>query len=217
MLPLPHDAKEVVLKGWVHRARLQQDMVHRCSRPTGHVQCVAKREIVGDECFESLRNALIESSVEIKGIVEPTDREHGHEVQVTSATVIGPVNPDRPFPITESAMEESDGGETEFLLDNRHLYLRTRRMTTMLKIRSTVLGQSTHTSVTETSLSTRPQTSLQARWKVEAHCSKSHTSARRHTSPSLGSSMQRQLCQPWSVCTQWHPHFEPRRAGQGGT
>ena len=136
-----HDAKEVVLKGWVHRARGSNKIWFIVVRDsTGHIQCVAKREAVGDECFQSLRNALIESSVEITGVVEPTDREHGHEVRVTSATVVGPVNPDRPFPITESAMEDSDGGETEFLLDNRHLYLRTSRMTTMLKVRSTVFG-----------------------------------------------------------------------------
>ena len=136
-----HDAKEVVLKGWVHRTRGSNKIRFLVLRDsTGNVQCVAKREVVGDECFESLKNALIESSVEITGVVEPTDREHGHEIQVTSATVVGPVNPARPFPITESAMEDSDGGETEFLLDNRHLYLRTSRMTTMLKIRSTVFG-----------------------------------------------------------------------------
>ena len=136
-----HDAKEIVLKGWVHRTRGSNKIRFLVLRDsTGNVQCVAKREVVGDECFESLKNALIESSVEITGVVEPTDREHGHEVQVTSATVVGPVNPTRPFPITESAMEDSDGGETEFLLDNRHLYLRTSRMTTMLKIRSTVFG-----------------------------------------------------------------------------
>ena len=37
-------------------------------------------------------------------------------------------------------MDEAEGGETEFLLDNRHLYLRTSRMTTMLKIRSSVFS-----------------------------------------------------------------------------
>ena len=41
--------------------------------------------------------------------------------------MIGGVNPERPFPITESAMTSADGGETEFLLDHRHLYLRTSR------------------------------------------------------------------------------------------
>ncbi len=136
-----HDAEEVVLKGWVHRARGSNNIWFLVLRDsTGHVQCVAKREVLGDECFESLRNALIESSLEITGVVEPTEREHGHEIQITSANVVGPVNPERPFPITESAMEESDGGETEFLLDNRHLYLRTSRMTTMMKIRSSVFG-----------------------------------------------------------------------------
>ena len=136
-----HDGKTVELKGWVHRTRGSNKIRFIVVRDsTGHVQCVAKRDTVGDECFETLKNALIETSVVIRGVVEATDREHGHEVQVSEAEVIGPVNPDRPFPITESAMDEADGGETEFLLDNRHLYLRTGRMTTMLKVRSSVFG-----------------------------------------------------------------------------
>ena len=136
-----HDGEEVELMGWIHRARGSNKIWFVVIRDsTGKVQCVVKRDIVGDECFEIISNSLIESSVVIRGKVEPTDREHGHEVQVSSATVVGPVNPDRPFPITESAMSDSDGGETEFLLDNRHLYLRTGRMTTMMKIRSEVFG-----------------------------------------------------------------------------
>ena len=136
-----HDGETVELKGWVHRTRGSNKIRFIVVRDsTGHVQCVAKRDSVGDECFEALKNALIETSVVIRGVVEATDREHGHEVQVSEAEVIGPVNPERPFPITESAMDEADGGEPEFLLDNRHLYLRTSRMTTMLKIRSSVFG-----------------------------------------------------------------------------
>jgi asparaginyl-tRNA synthetase len=99
-----------------------------------------KRDVVGDESFDNVKGALIESSVILKGIVKSTDREHGHELQVTNAQVIGAVNPENPFPITESAMLEAQGGESEFLLDNRHLYLRTNRMTNMLKIRSTIFG-----------------------------------------------------------------------------
>ena len=59
---------------------------------------------------------------------------------ISNGVIIGAVNAQNPFPITESAMEQAEGGETEFLLDNRHLYLRTSRMTTMLKIRSTIIG-----------------------------------------------------------------------------
>ena len=136
-----HDGAEVELKGWVHRSRGSNKIRFIVLRDsTGTVQCVIKREVVGDETFEAMKGTLVESSLMLTGIVEPTEREHGHEVQVTSAVVVGPVNPERPFPITESAMAEAEGGETEFLLDNRHLYLRTGRMTTMLKMRSTVFG-----------------------------------------------------------------------------
>ena len=136
-----HDGEEVELKGWVHRSRGSNKIRFIVLRDsTGTVQCVIKREVVGDETFEAMKGTLVESSLMLTGIVEPTEREHGHEVQVTSAVVVGPVNPERPFPITESAMAEAEGGETEFLLDNRHLYLRTGRMTTMLKMRSTVFG-----------------------------------------------------------------------------
>ena len=133
--------KEVHLKGWIHRSRGSNAIRFVVLRDsTGTLQCVVKRDKVGDASFEEVASALIESSLEIKGTAIPTDREHGYEIQVTEAKVIGPVDPSNPFPITESAMEEADGGETEFLLDNRHLYLRTGRMTTMLKIRSSVFG-----------------------------------------------------------------------------
>lgn len=133
--------KEVHLKGWIHRSRGSNAIRFVVLRDsTGTLQCVVKRDKVGDASFEEVSSALIESSLEIKGTAIPTDREHGYEIQVTEAKVVGPVDPSNPFPITESAMEEADGGETEFLLDNRHLYLRTGRMTTMLKIRSSVFG-----------------------------------------------------------------------------
>ena len=102
---------------------------------------MVKKDAIGEELFQDVKNVLIETSVIIKGIVNADERaDGGHEVVATSFEIIGPVNPDKPFPITESAMKAADGGETEFLLDNRHLYLRTSRMTTMLQIRSSVFG-----------------------------------------------------------------------------
>jgi asparaginyl-tRNA synthetase len=135
------DGQEVELKGWIHRTRGSNKIRFLVLRDsTGTIQCVIKRDSVGDDSFDSIKSALIESSITLKGSVEVTDREHGYEIQVNSVEIIGSVNPDRPFPITESAMLEAEGGESEFLLDNRHLYLRTSRMTTMLKIRSTIFG-----------------------------------------------------------------------------
>ena len=136
-----YDDSEVEIKGWIHRFRGSNKiwfMVVRDS--TGTIQCVIKKDIVGDVVFDLLRGSLTESSVIIQGNVIPTEREHGRELLVTRGEIIGGVNPSKPYPITESAMDEAEGGETEFLLDNRHLYLRTSRMTTMLKIRSSVFS-----------------------------------------------------------------------------
>ena len=137
-----HDGAEVELKGWIKRSRGSNKIRFVVLRDsTGTIQCVAKRDAIGDDSFESLKGALIETSLILKGIVNADERAPGgHELIVTSAEVVGAVRPETPFPITESAMEAADGGETEFLLDNRHLYLRTGRMTDMLKIRSSVFG-----------------------------------------------------------------------------
>ncbi len=128
-----HDGQHIELKGWINRTRGSNKIRFIVLRDsTGRIQCVAKRADIGDETFEALAGALIETSVIITGIVNVDERsEGGHELVVDSATIIGPVNPENPFPITESAMANADGGETEFLLDNRHLYLRTARMVFM--------------------------------------------------------------------------------------
>lgn len=137
-----YDGQDVELKGWIKRTRGSNKIRFVVLRDsTGIIQCVAKRDVIGDEAFESIASALIESSVIIRGTVNVDERsEGGHELVVSGLEIVGPVDPDRPFPITESAMKAADGGETEFLLDNRHLYLRTGRMTTMLKMRSSVFG-----------------------------------------------------------------------------
>ena len=137
-----YDGQEVELKGWVKRTRGSNKIRFVVLRDsTGSIQCVAKRDTVGDDAFEAIASALIESSLIIKGTVNVDERsEGGHELVVSGVEIVGPVDPERPFPITESAMKAADGGETEFLLDNRHLYLRTSRMTTMLKMRSSVFG-----------------------------------------------------------------------------
>ena len=137
-----YDGQEVELKGWVKRTRGSNKIRFVVLRDsTGSIQCVAKRDTVGDDAFEAVASALIESSLILRGTVNVDERsEGGHELVVSDVEIIGQVDPERPFPITESAMKAADGGETEFLLDNRHLYLRTSRMTTMLKMRSSVFG-----------------------------------------------------------------------------
>mgnify|MGYP001271121927 FL=1 len=137
-----YDGQRVELKGWVKRSRGSNKIRFIVLRDsTGSIQCVAKRDVVGDESFEAIKSALIESSMILHGTANPDERaDGGYEIVIDKIEIVGAVNPETPFPITESAMIAADGGETEFLLDNRHLYLRTSRMTTMLKLRSTVFG-----------------------------------------------------------------------------
>ena len=137
-----HDGGEVELMGWIKRTRGSNKIRFIVLRDsTGTIQCVVKKETIGEDSFEEIKVALIEASVILKGVVNVDERAPGgHELVVSSARVVGAVRPETPFPITQSAMQAAEGGETEFLLDNRHLYLRTSRMTTMLKIRSSVFG-----------------------------------------------------------------------------
>ena len=137
-----YDGQRVELKGWVKRSRGSNKIRFIVLRDsTGSIQCVAKRDVIGDESFEAIKSALIESSMILHGTTNPDERaDGGYEIVIDKIEIVGAVNPETPFPITESAMIAADGGETEFLLDNRHLYLRTSRMTTMLKLRSTVFG-----------------------------------------------------------------------------
>ena len=66
-----YDDAEVELCGWVHRTRGSKKIRFVVLRDsTGTLQCVIKRDTVGEECFESLSNALIESSVRVKGTVK---------------------------------------------------------------------------------------------------------------------------------------------------
>ena len=143
-----HDGATVELKGWIKRTRGSNKIRFIVLRDsTGVIQCVGKRDALGDEAFEALKEALIESSIVLKGTVRVDERaDGGHELDIEHVEIVGPVDPQRPFPITESAMltEDEDGnmvwGGSEFLLDQRHLYLRTSRATTMLKLRSSAFG-----------------------------------------------------------------------------
>ena len=114
---------------------------------TGEIQCVGKKDTIGEEAFLSLKEALIETSIILTGIVNVDQRSQGgHELVVSALQVVGAVDPERPFPINKEALDvvDEDGvpmpGGSEFLLNHRHLYLRTSHMTTMLKLRSSAFG-----------------------------------------------------------------------------
>src|SRR3989344_4160563 len=122
----------VALRGWVYRERGSNAFKFIVLRDsTNIIQCVIKKENVSDKEWKDSDKLLVESSIELEGEIKEDKRAPtGYEVLVKKLKV---VHFAEVFPIKEGASEE-------FLLDKRHLWLRSRKITSILKIRSTVFG-----------------------------------------------------------------------------
>jgi len=126
------EGKIVELKGWVYRHRTSKEVVFIILRDsTGVIQCTFKKDNVPIEVFEKAENLSIESSIKIKGKVKRDKRAPGGYEVVGSDLKI--IHIAERFPIVKDKSKE-------FLRDVRHLWLRSRSMTSILKIRSTVFG-----------------------------------------------------------------------------
>ena len=127
-----HVGEEVVLKGWLYNLRSSGKIVFPQLRDgTGIVQCVALRNTVSPEVWEALKGLGQESSLMVRGTVRADERAPGgFEIDVVDAQVLQPVHD---YPITPK-----EHG-TEFLMDQRHLWLRSRRQHAVLKVRHTVV------------------------------------------------------------------------------
>jgi asparaginyl-tRNA synthetase len=123
--------KDASVRGWIYRTRSSGSIVFVILRDsTGMVQVTVNRESVPEEEFENAKSALVESAVEVTGeVVEDKRSPSGYEVRAKSFKVIHFAEP---FPITKDK-------SVEFLLDKRHLWLRSRHLTSMMKIKATML------------------------------------------------------------------------------
>jgi len=124
--------KTVNIRGWIYRTRSSGNIVFTVIRDvTGIIQATIKKGNLPDKEFEDAKKALIESSLEIKGVVRGDKRAPGgYELQVTGVNII---NFAEPFPIVKDQ-------SPEFLLDQRHLWLRSQNLSSIFKVRSTVVG-----------------------------------------------------------------------------
>ncbi len=127
-----HIGAEVTLKGWLYNSRSSGKLVFLQLRDgTGVVQCVVFKGNVEPEIFEAAKSAGQESSIIVRGAVKADERSPiGVEVDVKTLEVLQNVHD---YPITPK-----EHG-TEFLMDNRHLWIRSRRQHAVLKIRHTVV------------------------------------------------------------------------------
>lgn len=128
------DKKEgdVSLRGWVYRIRDQKDNIFITIRDeTGIIQLIVAKEKLKEEEFLLAKTLGIESSIVVSGQLRKEERSpQGYEIDIDSLELIGKSDN---YPISKDFSEE-------FLLDVRHLWLRSRKMTAILKIRSTAIG-----------------------------------------------------------------------------
>src|SRR4026207_1134784 len=126
-----HVGAEVVLKGWLYNMRSSGKIAFPQLRDgTGVVQCVVLKNAITPELWEQLKGLGQESALSIKGTVRADARAPGgYEIDVVDAKVLQQVHD---YPITPK-----EHG-TEFLMDHRHLWLRSRRQHAVLKVRHTV-------------------------------------------------------------------------------
>ena len=121
--------QEVLLKGWVYNIRSSGKIFFLLVRDgTGIIQCIVERSSAGEELFARAATLTQESSIEISGTVREDKRAPGgYEMSVTGLAVIQIAED---YPITPK-----EHG-TDFLMDNRHLWLRSQRQHAIMKIRA---------------------------------------------------------------------------------
>ncbi len=117
------------IKGWVYRIRKLSNLIFIVVRDsTGILQCVVDKS---NNAWDDANKLTLESSVVISGKLRQEKKAPGGlEIETEHLKIVQIAEP---FPITKDFSEE-------FLLDNRHLWLRSRKITSIMKIRSTVIG-----------------------------------------------------------------------------
>jgi len=129
-----HDGERVTLRGWLYaNTRKGKLMFVRLRDGTGIAQGVAYRPEVGDVLFELLKRLGQESSLIVTGTVRANNRAPGipggYEIGIEEVEVLQDVTD---YPITPK-----EHG-VDFLMDHRHLWLRSSKQWAILRVRTTV-------------------------------------------------------------------------------
>ncbi|MFC1521829.1 asparagine--tRNA ligase [Elusimicrobiota bacterium] len=127
-----HEGKEVALKGWLYNKRSSGKLRFLLLRDgTATIQCVVFKGNVSEEVFDLADKLNQESSVVIRGTVKADKRSTiGFEVDAKDVKLVSDA-PEYPISPKEHG--------TAFLMDNRHLWLRSSRQHAILKIRSQIV------------------------------------------------------------------------------
>lgn len=127
-----HVEEEVTLKGWVYNYRSSKNLYFLELRDgSGLCQCVVAKDGVSEAAWEAVDSLRQESSLEVTGMVVKDERSiGGYELQVSDINVIQ-VAQDYPITPKEHGVE--------FLMENRHLWLRSRKQWAAMRVRNAII------------------------------------------------------------------------------
>ena len=130
-----YEGETVTLRGWLYNLRESGKLLFPQFRDgTGVLQGVVAKSDVSAELFETVKNLTQESSVIVTGKVRADQRAPGgYELVVSDLTVVQRVPESDPYPIS---LKEHG---VDFLMDHRHLWVRTPRQAAILRVRAEII------------------------------------------------------------------------------
>ena len=130
-----HEGRSVTIKGWLYNLRESGKLLFPIFRDgTGTIQGIVPKAAVTADVFETIKGLTQESSVIVTGKVRADKRAPGgYELDVEGVEVMQRVAEDTPFPIS---LKEHG---TDFLMEHRHLWIRTPRQAAILRIRAEII------------------------------------------------------------------------------
>ena len=128
-----HEGQEVTIKGWLHNRRSSGKIHFLIVRDgTGFIQAVMSKAAVGDELFKAADHLSQETSIVVTGTARADKRApSGYEIDVKNLEIVAEAHD---YPITPK-----EHG-VDYLLDRRHLWIRTERQAAILRVRHEVIN-----------------------------------------------------------------------------
>ncbi len=130
-----HEGQVVTIRGWLYNLRESGKLLFPIFRDgSGTIQGVVPKNTVTPEVFGAIKGLTQESSVIVEGKVRADKRAPGgFELDVSNVQVLQRVSENEPFPIS---LKEHG---VDFLMDNRHLWIRTPRQAAILRTRAEII------------------------------------------------------------------------------
>jgi asparaginyl-tRNA synthetase len=130
-----HEGQSVTLRGWLYNLRESGKLLFPQFRDgSGVIQGVVPKNAVTPEVFDAIKTLTQESSVIVEGKVRADKRAPGgYELDVVNVQVVQRVTESDPYPITPK-----EHG-TEFLMEHRHLWVRSQRQASILRVRAEIV------------------------------------------------------------------------------